>query len=84
MKSCINISKKSHQKKYAEKLIGRILFLEGVPVVHRSTDSYRVRCREAVENDRVAETDAIAAYNNAIALAGEVKTLPHVIFFRRF
>lgn len=26
-----------------------------------------------LENDRLAETDAIAAYNNAIVLAGEVK-----------
>ncbi|HON09724.1 MAG: bacterioferritin [Fibrobacter sp.] len=62
------------EMKHAEKLIGRILFLEGVPVVS-SLNKIHIGSDVAkqLENDRVAETDAIAAYNNAIALAGEVK-----------
>lgn len=62
------------EMKHAEKLIGRILFLEGIPIVtnlnkiHIGSDVVK-----QVANDHVAEKDAIAAYNNAIALAGEVK-----------
>jgi bacterioferritin len=62
------------EMKHAEKLIGRILFLEGIPVV---TNLNKIAIGSTVdkqlENDRNAETDAIKAYNEAIALAGEVK-----------
>jgi len=62
------------EMKHAEKLIGRILFLEGIPIVtnlnkiHIGSD-----VPKQVVNDRVAEADAIKAYNDAIALAGEVR-----------
>ena len=61
------------EMKHAEKLISRILFLEGIPIVsnlkpiHIGADIVK-----QLENDRVAEEGAIAAYNAAIKLAGEV------------
>ncbi len=62
------------EMKHAEKLIGRILFLEGIPIV---TDLKKIHIGSDVpkqmENDRLAEVDAIKAYNDAIVLAGEVK-----------
>ena len=56
------------------KSIGRILFLEGTPIVS-SLNKITIGADVAkqLENDRLAETDAITAYNNAIVLAGEVK-----------
>lgn len=62
------------EMKHAEKLIGRILFLEGTPVV---TTLNKIMIGSNVTgqlaNDHIAEEDAIRAYNDAIALAGEVK-----------
>jgi bacterioferritin len=62
------------EMKHAEKLIGRILFLEGTPIV---SDLNKIfignEIPKQLENDRAAEVDAIAAYNDAIILAGEVK-----------
>jgi len=61
------------EMKHAEKLIGRILFLEGIPVVsnlkamHIGSD-----IPKQLANDHAAEEGAIAAYNAAIRLAGEV------------
>ncbi|MBP2636125.1 MAG: bfr [Firmicutes bacterium] len=61
------------EMKHAEKLIARILFLEGIPVVsnlnpiHIGSDVIK-----QLENDHIAEEGAIAAYNAAIKLAGEV------------
>lgn len=61
------------EMKHAEKLIARILFLEGIPIVselqkiHIGSD-----VPKQVENDRVSEVDAIKMYNDAIKLAGEV------------
>lgn len=62
------------EMKHAEKLIGRILFLEGIPIVtqlnkvHIGSDTVK-----QLENDRLAEMDAVKAYNDAIVLAGEVR-----------
>lgn len=60
------------EMKHAEKHIGRILFLEGVPIV---SDLKKMMIGQDVEtqlaNDRIAETDAIHAYNEAIRLAVE-------------
>ena len=62
------------EMKHAEKLIARILFLEGIPIVselqkiHIGSDVPR-----QVENDRISEVDAIKMYNDAIVLAGEVR-----------
>jgi bacterioferritin len=61
------------EMKHAEKLIGRILFLEGIPVV---TDLRKIHIGADVPkqlaNDAEAEYGAIKAYNDAIKLAGEV------------
>lgn len=59
---------------HAEKLIGRILFLEGTPTV---TVLNRIHIganiQEQLANDHQAEVGAIEAYNNAIVLAAKVK-----------
>ena len=60
--------------KHAEKLIGRILFLEGLPIVSElrklliGTDIPKM-----FVNDRIAEDAAIKDYNEAIVLAGNIK-----------
>ena len=62
------------EMKHAEKLIGRILFLGGKPIV---SDLKAIHIGDEVpkqiDNDRLAEVDAIKAYNDAIVLAGEVR-----------
>lgn len=62
------------EMKHAEKLIGRILFLEGTPKV---TELKKIMIGDTVTkqlaNDQSAEEGAIKAYNEAIILAGEVK-----------
>jgi bacterioferritin len=61
------------EMKHAEKLIGRILFLEGIPIVtnlkkiHIGSD-----IPKQLANDHSAEEMAIAAYNAAIKLAGDL------------
>lgn len=61
------------EMKHAEKLIERILFLEGLPVVTKLKDIYiGGEIPKQLENDRIAEEGAISAYNSAIRLAGEV------------
>mgnify|MGYP000946310131 CR=1 FL=1 len=61
------------EMKHAEKLIARILFLEGLPIV---SDLKKINIGAEVpvqfENDRVAEEGAIKAYNAAIKLATEL------------
>jgi bacterioferritin len=62
------------EMKHAEKLIGRILFLEGLPIVtnlkeiHIGSD-----VQKQLDFDHAAEEGAIRAYNDAIILAGRVK-----------
>lgn len=61
------------EMKHAEMLIGRILFLEGTPVVNQLRPIHiGDEVPKQLENDRVAEMGAIEAYNNAIKLAGEL------------
>lgn len=61
------------EMKHAESLIGRILFLEGTPVV---SNLKKIHIGADVEtqhkNDVISETEAIHAYNAAIKLAIEV------------
>ena len=61
------------EMKHAEKLIGRILFLEGTPVV---TELKKIHIGADVpkqhENDRQAEEGAIKSYNAAIKLCAEL------------
>ncbi|MBC8876455.1 MAG: bacterioferritin [Planctomycetes bacterium] len=61
------------EMKHAEKLIERVLFLEGMPIVSKLNDIHigsDVKAQH--ENDRTAEEGAIRAYNEDIRLAGEV------------
>jgi bacterioferritin len=58
---------------HAEKLIGRILFLEGRPIVSELKSIHiGDTVPTQIENDRTAEEHAIKAYNDAIALAAEI------------
>jgi bacterioferritin len=62
------------EMKHAEKLIGRILFLEGLPIV---SDLKKLFIGSDIPkmfvSDHQAEAGAIKAYNEAIILAGSVK-----------
>ncbi len=61
------------EMKHAEKLIGRILFLEGVPVVSSLKGIFiGSDVPKQLANDHQAESGAITAYNEAIKLAGDV------------
>jgi len=61
------------EMKHAEKLIARILFLEGVPVVTKLKQVHIGATVEAqLKNDSISEVDAIKAYNDGIKLCVEV------------
>jgi bacterioferritin len=61
------------EMKHAEKLIERILFLEGLPVVSVLNAIHVGPNVEAQhKNDLAAEVDAVKAYNQSIRLAAEV------------
>jgi bacterioferritin len=61
------------EMKHAEKLIARLLFLEGRPIVSRLNDIHIGAEVEAQhKNDWSAEEGAIRAYNEGIRLAVEV------------
>lgn len=61
------------EMKHAEKLIGRILFLEGRPIVS-NLNKINIGATVDVQhkNDQAAEEMAIKAYNDSIKLAVEV------------
>lgn len=62
------------EMKHAEKLIGRILFLGGTPIVSNLSKIHiGSEVSKQIEYDRAAEEGAIKAYNDAIALAAEVR-----------
>jgi bacterioferritin len=62
------------EMKHAEKLIGRILFLEGLPIVSQLKPIHiGAEVPEMFANDLTAEAGAIKAYNAGIILAGDVK-----------
>ncbi len=59
---------------HAEKLIERILFLEGTPIVSLLRKiNIGADVPKQLANDHTSEQDAITAYNHAINLAGEVR-----------
>jgi bacterioferritin len=61
------------EMKHAEKLIGRILFLEGIPVVDKLSPIHiGSEVPKMFEYDHGAELGAIKAYNAAIKLAADV------------
>ena len=62
------------EMKHAEKLIGRILFLEGLPIVSDLKKLFiGADIPKMFVNDHVAEQGAIKSYNEAIVLAGNLK-----------
>jgi bacterioferritin len=61
------------EMKHAETLIGRILFLEGTPVVSNlGKMSIGADVPKQLAGDHALEMGAIKAYNGAIKLAGEI------------
>jgi bacterioferritin len=62
------------EMKHAEKLIGRIIFLAGIPIVSKlSPISIGAEVPKQLANDHAAEMGAVKSYNEVILLAGEVK-----------
>lgn len=68
------IFKRSIQEmKHAEKLIGRILFLEGIPIVSKLNKIHiGSEVPKMYVNDHAAEVAAIRGYNESIRVAMEV------------
>jgi bacterioferritin len=63
-----------NEMKHGEKLIERILFLEGIPVVSELRKmSIGADVPKMFASDHVLEADAIKAYNAAIQLCGDEK-----------
>lgn len=61
------------EMRHAEKLIGRILFLDGTPNVSRLNElTIGADVAAQHKNDRATEEAAIKAYNEAIRLAADV------------
>jgi bacterioferritin len=61
------------EMKHAEKLIGRILFLEGLPTVHQLKKmNIGATVEVQLKHDLNAEREAIQAYNEGIRLCLEV------------
>src|SRR3989442_12330834 len=74
----VKLGKKHYEEslgemKHAEKLIDRILFLEGIPEIARY-DVIRVGTdvKEQFENDLALETGGVRTYNAAIALCAKL------------
>jgi bacterioferritin len=62
------------EMKHAEKLIGRILFLEGTPIVNNLREiKIGSDVPKMFSNDHMAEEDAIKAYNQGIVVCAEAK-----------
>ena len=60
------------EMKHAEKLIGRIIFLEGTPIVSQLKSIHiGANVSAQLKNDLAAETEAVKAYNEGIRLAVE-------------
>jgi bacterioferritin len=60
------------EMKHAEKLIARILFLEGLPIVSKLKDIHIGSTVEGqIKNDLESEYGAVASYNDGIRLAVE-------------
>ena len=61
------------EMKHAEKLIGRILFLEGTPIVNNlAAIKIGADVAKQLANDLAAEHDAVKNYNETIKVAAEV------------
>ena len=63
-----------NEMKHGEKLIARILFLEGTPIVSELRKmNFGTDVPKMFASDHVLESDAIKAYNSAIKLCGDAK-----------
>jgi bacterioferritin len=61
------------EMKHAERLIDRILFLEGLPVVNELNKMHiGAAVQVQIENDHAAEEGAVRGYNEGIRLAVEM------------
>lgn len=61
------------EMKHAEKIIARILFLEGMPIVNKINKiTIGSDVEKQLKNDWTAEYDAIKFYNEDIHTAGEI------------
>jgi len=62
------------EMKHAETLIGRILFLEGIPIVSELKKMHiGADVPKMFASDHVLESDAIKAYNSGIVLCGDAR-----------
>jgi bacterioferritin len=62
------------EMKHAETLIGRILFLEGIPIVSNLRKiTIGATVDKQLDNDHALEEGANRAYNEGVKLAGDVK-----------
>ncbi len=62
------------EMKHAEKLIGRIIFLEGIPIVSNLNKMFiGNEVPKMFASDHTFEADAIKAYNAAIKVCGDAK-----------
>lgn len=63
----------AEEMRHAETLVGRILFLEGKPMLAKlSPPNIGAAVETQLANDRAAEQEAIRVYNESIRLATEV------------
>lgn len=70
-----NIQKRAiTEMKHAEELIGRLIFLEGMPVVSELQKMHiGADVPKMFANDHEAELDAVRQYNSAILVCGDAK-----------
>jgi len=62
------------EMKHAEKLVARILFLEGIPTVNeRQAMHIGAEVPKMFANDHQAELDAVKQYNDGILVCGEAR-----------
>jgi bacterioferritin len=62
------------EMKHAERLIARIIFLEGIPIVSKLNDiNIGADVPKMFGNDHTAEADAIKSYNAGIVVCGTAK-----------
>jgi bacterioferritin len=62
------------EMKHAETLIGRILFLEGIPIVSKLNNIHiGSDVPKMFASDQAAEADAIKTYNAGIVVCGQAK-----------
>ena len=61
------------EMKHAEKLIGRIIFLEGIPMVSRLKKMHiGADVEKQIKNDTKSEEEAVLSYNDGIRLCVEL------------